>query len=125
MDKESINKLTEQIINAAFEVLNALGTGFLEKVYENALFIELKQRSIQVEQQVPIRVYYKENVAGEYYADLLVEDALVIELKVVGQITGIHEAQLLNYLKATKMKIGLILNFSKPKLEIKRLVNDL
>ena len=125
MDKESVNKVTEQIINAAFAVSNALGNGFLEKVYENSLCIELKKRNIRFDQQKPVNVYYGDEVVGEYYADLLVEDIVVVELKTVNRIAEMHEAQLIHYLKATNKKIGLLLNFASPKLEIKRMVNDL
>ena len=125
MDKESVNKVTEQIINAAFAVSNALGNGFLEKVYENSLCIELKKRNIRFDQQKPVNVYYGDEVVGEYYADLLVEDIVVVELKTDNRIAETHEAQLIHYLKATNKKIGLLLNFANPKLEIKRMVNDL
>ena len=125
IDKENVNKVTEQIINAAFAVSNALGNGFLEKVYENSLCIELKKRNIRFDQQKPVNVYYGDEVVGEYYADLLVEDIVVVELKTVNRIAEMHEAQLIHYLKATNKKIGLLLNFANPKLEIKRMVNDL
>ena len=125
IDKENVNKVTEQIINAAFAVSNALGNGFLEKVYENSLCIELKKRNIRFDQQKPVNVYYGDEVVGEYYADLLVEDIVVVELKTVNRIAETHEAQLIHYLKATNKKIGLLLNFASPKLEIKRMVNDL
>ncbi len=103
--------LTQQIIGAFFDVYNSLGYGFLEKVYENALTIELRQRGFKVEQQKPICVYYQQQVVGEYFADLLFNDLIILELKVIRTITEAHQAQLLNYLKATEYEVGLILNF--------------
>ena len=108
-----------------FEVNKVLGPGFLEKVYENALLIELKRRGIAAKSQVPIKVFYKENVVGEYIADILVEDKVIVELKTVEIIDKIHEAQLLNYLKATGMRVGILVNFKHYKAEIKRMVLNL
>jgi GxxExxY protein len=104
-------ELTSEIINAFYTVYNALGYGFLEKVYENALIHELNQRGLRVQQQKPIKVYYDGVVAGEYFADLLVEDKVIVELKAAKAISDGHKAQLINYLKATGTKVGLILNF--------------
>ena len=120
-----INDLTYAINGAVFEVSRALGFGFLEKVYENALLAELRERGLQAESQVPIKVYYKDKVVGEYFADILVEDKVILELKTVEKISKIHEAQLLNYLKATGIKVGLLVNFRHPKADIKRMVLDL
>ena len=117
-----INELTYQIRGAVFEVNQVLGSGFLEKVSENALLVELRQREVKAESQVPIEVKYKGQVVGEYFADIVVEGQVIIELKAVEQIQKIHEAQLLNYLKATGYKIGLLINFTHPKAEIKRFV---
>ncbi|RLB76298.1 MAG: GxxExxY protein [Deltaproteobacteria bacterium] len=117
-----INELTYQIRGAVFEVNRILGSGFLEKVYEKALIIELLVRGLRAESQVPIEVIYKGEVVGEYFADIVVEDQVIIELKAVEQLQKIHEAQLLNYLKATGYKVGLLINFSHPKAEIKRFV---
>ena len=117
-----INELTYQIRGAVFEVSRILGSGFLEKVYEKALLIELMLRGLRAESQVPIRVSYKGEAVGEYFADIVVEGQVIIELKAVEQIQKIHEAQLLNYLKATGYKIGLLINFTHPKAEIKRFV---
>ncbi len=119
-----VNDVTYKINGAVFEVNRVLGGGFLEKVYENALLIELKDRGLKAENQVPIKVHYKGNVVGEYVADILVEDNVVLELKAVDQLDKIHEAQLLNYLKATGIRIGLLINFKYPKAEIKRFVYD-
>ncbi len=102
---------TEKIIGAFFTVYNTLGYGFLEKVYENALVIELRKLGLQVAQQASIQVYYDGQIVGEYCADLLVEAAVIVELKAVHELTGAFEAQLLNYLKATCYEVGLLLNF--------------
>ncbi len=117
--------LTAAVLKAAFEVHNTLGCGFLEKVYENSLCIELERQKVFFKQQEPIKVYYNGGIVGEYFADILVENTVIVELKTINKIEAIQEAQLLNYLKATNKKIGLILNFAKPKLEIKRMVNGL
>ena len=120
-----INDLTYLINGAIFEVNRILGPGFLEKVYENALLMELKARGLKAAAQYPIKVKYKDLIVGEYFADLLVEDQVIIELKTVDRIEKIHEAQLLNYLKATGIKVGLLVNFKSTKAEIKRFVLDL
>jgi GxxExxY protein len=120
-----INDITYEIRGALFEVNKVLGPGFLEKVYENALLIELHNRGLEAESQVPIRVMYKNKPAGEYFADVLVEDKIIVELKTVESLDKNQEAQLLNYLKATGMPIGLLVNFKNPKVEIKRMVWDL
>jgi GxxExxY protein len=120
-----INDITYAINGAVFEVNRILGSGFLEKVYENALLVELKRLGIKAESQVPIKVLYKEKVVGEYIADLLVEDKVIVELKTVENIDKVHEAQLLNYLKATGIRVGILVNFKHPKAEIKRMVLDL
>ena len=120
-----INDITYAINGAVFEVNRILGSGFLEKVYENALLVELKRRGIKAQSQVPIKVLYKEKVVGEYISDLLVEDKVIVELKTVENIDKVHEAQLLNYLKATGIRVGILVNFKHPKAEIKRMVLDL
>ena len=120
-----LNELTYLINGAIFEVNRILGPGFLEKVYENALLMELKARGIKAAAQYPIKVRYKDQIVGEYFADLLVEDQVIIELKTVDKIEKIHEAQLLNYLKATGIKVGLLVNFKSTKADIKRFVLDL
>ena len=116
-------QLTEQIIKGFYTVYRALGYGFLEKVYENSLAIELRKMKLEVVQQAEIKVYYAGVVVGEYYADLLVADAVIVEIKAVRALLKEHEAQLLNYLKATPYEVGLLLNFG-PKPEIKRKVYD-
>ncbi len=99
-----------------------LGPGFLEKVYENALLVELRARGYTAESQVPIKVYYKEDVVGEYIADILVEGKVIVELKTVEKLEKLHEAQLLNYLKGTGIQVGLLVNMKSQTVEIKRLV---
>ena len=118
----NINELTYQINGAIFEVNKILGVGFLEKVYENALMIELHDRGIKAANQVPISVKYKNKEVGEYFADIVVEDKVIIELKAVESLEKVHEAQLLNYLKATDYKLGLLVNFTHPKADIRRFV---
>ena len=121
-DEMDENQLTEAIIGCAFKVSNTLGIGFLEKVYENALILELEHRGIPVEQQKPLSVTYKGKSVGEYIADIIVDSQVIIELKAAKTIDKFHQAQLINYLKATGLHTGLILNFGTPKLGIKRLV---
>ena len=116
--------LTEKIIGAAYSVANILGFGFLEKVYENALTVELKALGMKVEQQKPVSVFYKGVNVGDYIADLLVEDSVLIELKSVKNLSDIHKSQLLNYLVATNKSVGLLINFGSPRIEIKRVLNS-
>ena len=117
-----LNELTYNINGAIFEVNRELGVGFLEKVYENALLVELRKRGLEAESQVPVKVKYKGTEVGEYFADIVVENQVIVELKSVDSLQKIHEAQLLNYLKATGYKVGLLVNFTHPKAEIKRFV---
>jgi len=105
--------ITGEIIRSFYKVYNSLGYGFLEKVYENSLALELREAGLLVIQQKPISVYYRGVVVGEYFADLLVEDAVLVELKVASKIIAAHEAQLLNYLRATNIEVGLLLNFGE------------
>jgi GxxExxY protein len=121
----NIDDITYRIRGAVFEVNKVLGYGFLEKVYEKALMIELSSRGLSVENQVPLKVSYKEQIVGEYFTDLLVEGRVIIEIKAVTNLLKEHQAQLLNYLKATGIQIGLLVNFARNKAEIKRLVLDL
>ncbi len=120
-----INDITYTTNGAVFEVNRILGSGFLEKVYENALLIELKTRGLKAESQVPVKVFYKEKTVGEYIVDILVEKKVIVELKTVEKFDKVHEAQLLNYLKASGIQIGLLVNFKHPKAEIKRMVLNL
>ena len=117
-----IKELTYLINGAVFEVNKVLGPGFLEKVYENSMVVELKKRYLKAQAQEPIKVKYKGEIVGEYFADIVVEDRIILELKAVESLKKIHEAQLLNYLNATDCKIGLLINFAYPKAEIKRFV---
>ena len=104
------------------KVYNDLGYGFLEKVYENAIRVLLDKENLNIKQQYPIKVYYKDEVVGDYVADLLIEDKIIVELKSIEKLAPVHEAQLLNYLKATGIKVGLLLNFSSTCLKFKRMV---
>ncbi|MGA2605350.1 MAG: GxxExxY protein [Verrucomicrobiia bacterium] len=115
-------EITEQVIGAAFEVHGVLGYGFLEKVYENALLAELCKRRLKAETQKSIKVKYKDVIVGDYVADLIVEDKVIVELKTEETYNKVHEAQLLNYLKATGIKVGLLINFGRRKCEFRRLV---
>ena len=124
VEEYKYSEITERIIKAFYKVYNTLGYGFLEKVYENALLIELKSLGLVVEQQAPIKVFYGNQQVGEYYADLLVESKVIIELKSVESLTNEHHAQLLNYLKAIGIEVGLLLNFGPVKPEVKRKVFD-
>ena len=112
-------ELTEQIINCAFEVHKIMGFGFLEKVYLNAMLEELKSRGLKAESERKIIVRYKDNIVGEYCADIIVEDVIIIELKALDKFNDIHELQIKNYLKATGIEVGLLINFGKS-VEVKR-----
>ena len=117
--------ITELIIKAFYKVYNTLGYGFLEKVYENALRIELSKMGLNVLQQKNIKVFYETDQVGDYFADLFVNDLIIVELKAAESICEEHEAQLLNYLKATDIEVGLLLNFGKePKFKRKYFTND-
>ena len=116
-------ELTERIINVFYKVYNKLGYGFLEKIYENAMMLELKKEGITSASQSPIRVLYEGEIIGEYYADILVDNKVIIEIKASRRLVNENEAQLLNYLKSTDIEVGLLLNFgAKP--EVKRKVFD-
>ncbi|MEO9593345.1 GxxExxY protein [Rhodopirellula bahusiensis] len=120
MTDDELNKLTEKIIGCAFRVSNTLGCGFLEKVYENALVHELRKNGFDATQQAPIEVDYDGVVVGQYFADILVSKAVIVELKSIKEFNDAHVAQCINYLKATGLPICLLLNFGKPRVEIKR-----
>ena len=115
-----INAITEKIIGCSYSVANALGAGFLEKVYENALAHELAKTGVSVLQQHKIQVLYDGIVVGDYIADLFVESTVIVEIKALRSLDEAHIAQCLNYLKATGNRIGLVINFGRPKIEIKR-----
>ncbi|UCH64508.1 MAG: GxxExxY protein [Ignavibacterium sp.] len=112
-------ELTSKVIACFYKVYNTLGFGFIEKVYENALMIELMNNGFKVEKQKPINVHYDNKIVGEYFANLIVEDKVILELKAAEALIQEHELQLINYLKATEIEVGLLLNFGK-KHEIRR-----
>ena len=122
--EDGMRLLTERVIGCAFTVSNTLGCGFLEKVYENALAHELRKAGLKAEQQHGIAVHYDGHVVGQYAADLLVEGILLVELKAVRALDDIHLAQCLNYLRATNLHLCLLMNFAKPRVDIRRVVNS-
>ncbi len=113
-------QITEKIIGCAYKVYNTMGAGFLESVYEKCMLIELEKAGIKAGSQVPITVFYKDNIVGSFVADIFVEDCVIVELKAVHKIVKAHEVQLVNYLTATKIETGLIINFSDRQVEVKR-----
>jgi GxxExxY protein len=114
--------LSFKVVGLAMKVHNQLGHGFLEKVYENALMVLLRREGINAKQQAPIRVCFEGEVVGDYYSDILVEDKIILELKVTEKIIDIHRAQILNYLKATGLKLAILLNFGQDRLVYERIV---
>lgn len=122
-DKILYKDLSYKIVGLAMEVHNKLGYGFLEKVYENAMMVLFRREGIQAKQQVAMTVYFEREVVGDYYADILVEDGIILELKAAEKIIDAHRAQTLHYLKATGLKLAIILNFGKERFEYERLVN--
>jgi|SRR5208337_4022310 len=131
MNADEINKrqqeldgITEKIIGCIYRVSNTLGSGFLEKVYENALAIELRKSGLKAQQQYGIQVKYDGAIIGEFAADLLIEEKVIIELKAAKALDEFHMSQCLNYLKATGLCVCLLVNFGKPKTEIRRIVNN-
>lgn len=118
------NELTESIIGCAFEVINELGSGFLESVYENAMIVALSEAGLSVQSQVPVPVSFRGKRVGDFYADLLVESKVLVELKAVRAIAPEHQAQIINYLNATGIEVGLLINFGNPRLELKRLTRS-
>ena len=122
-DRHALNDKTQRIIGCAFNVSNVLGSGFLEKVYENALAHELRKAGFEVCQQYRIPVSYDGVIVGDYVADLLVDGMVLIELKVVDVLSPTHSAQCINYLNATELRICLLLNFGHPRVKIKRFIN--
>jgi GxxExxY protein len=125
MEKYFHKDLTDTIIKSFYSVYNELGFGFLENVYQNALYFDLMNNQLKVEAQKAIEVYYRNRLVGNYKADLIVNDTIILELKAVELLVEEHELQLINYLKATKMEIGLLLNFGKrPEIRRKIFTND-
>ena len=113
-------EITKSIIACAFEVINELGAGFLESVYEKAMLIALAQKGLSAQSQYPIQVMFREKSVGDFYADIFVEGKVIVELKAVKAIAPEHQAQIINYLNATGIEVGLLINFGNPKLEYKR-----
>ena len=124
MEDYKHSEISEEIIGAAYDVHNTLGSGFLEKVYQNALLIELKLRGLGAEAEKPIIVHYRGEVVGNYIADIVVDDKIIIEVKAIRVLSEIHEVQLVNYLTATGIEVGLLLNFGKS-VEVKRRVKEI
>ena len=120
-----LNALSERVIGCVYRVSNVLGSGFLESVYENALALELSAADVEYERQKRMKVYYRRVVVGEFVADFVIRETMVVELKAVRSILPEHQAQLLNYLHAADLRVGLLINFGTPKVQIKRLVNGL
>jgi GxxExxY protein len=120
---EELNSITEKIIGAAYTVSNTLGSGFLEKVYENAMFLEIVKSNLSVLKQYPLHVFYDDQIVGEYFADLMIEEEIIVEIKAIKELNEIHQAQLMNYLVACNKRCGLLINFGKPRVEIKRMLN--
>ena len=118
------SELTETVIGSAFEIANVLGAGFLEKVYERALIRELALRGVSAKAQVSFPVCYKGKYVGEYLADLVVEEKVIVELKCVDRFANEHLAQCINYLKASGLRVALLINFQRPKVEWKRVLLD-
>src|SRR4051812_10657248 len=117
-DTQRLNEITEKIIGCAYDVANGLGSGYLEKVYENALRFDIQRAGLAVLQQHPIPVIWRGETVGDYFADLLVEGLVIVELKAVKALDEIHMAQCLNYLKATGLKVCLLINFGKSQIEV-------
>ena len=121
--KHEFEVLSEKIIGASIKVHKELGPGFLENIYEEALKIELSKNQIKFETQKEVKIEYREIEIGTHRLDMIVENQIIIELKAIRELTDVHFAQIRSYLKATALKVGLLLNFAKPTLEIKRVVN--
>lgn len=115
-------ELSYKIVGLAMEVHSKLGYGFLEKVYENALMVLFEKNEIPAQQQAPVQVYFEGKVVGDYYADILVDNKIILELKAVDKIVDVHRTQVLNYLTATKLRLAMILNFAKENFEYERFV---
>ena len=118
-------KLTEKIIGCAYRVYNRMGFGFLESVYEKCMLIELNKAGLNADSQEPIKVYYDNEVVGDFVADIIVNDTIILELKSVRRIIRAHEVQLVNYLVATRRPVGLLLNFGERKVDVKRKIRIL
>jgi GxxExxY protein len=121
MVDSELDKITERIIGCAYKISNTLGIGFIEKVYENALFHEIRKDGLIVVQQYPVKVNYDGVIVGEFYLDMLVDDLVIVELKAVSALTNEHMAQAFNYLRATSLPACLLINFGQPKIQLRRL----
>ena len=117
------HEVTEKIIGAAYKVHNILGYGFLEKVYQNSLIIELRKSGFSVEDEKPIIVYYQGEIVGKYIADIIVDNKVLLEIKAIKELSEFHEAQIVNYLKATRIEVGLLINFGRS-VNVKRRIMD-
>lgn len=117
-------EISSKVIKCCFDVMNELGVGFLENVYQNALMIALNEKGIKAIAQYPLKVYFREKIVGNYIADIFVEDKIIIELKAVSTLLPEHSAQVINYLKASNIEIGLLINFGNGKIDFKRLYNN-
>ena len=120
VDTMKHEEITKAVIGCAFEVINELGAGFLESVYENALLLALQQKGLSAVTQSPVKVMFRGLCVGDFYTDILVEEKVIVELKAVKEITPEHKAQVINYLNATGLEVGLLINFGRPKLQYKR-----
>ena len=120
MDMIMHEEITKVIIGCAFEVINELGSGFLESVYEKALLLALRQKGLSASSQHSVKVMFRDECVGDFYADIFVEEKVIVELKAVKTIASDHQAQIINYLNATGIEVGLLINFGNPKLEYKR-----
>ena len=125
LNESELNSITEKIIGSAYNVGKIMGCGFLEKVYENALAHELRRNGFEVKQQYSIPVYYDDAMVGDYVADLLVNENVLVEIKAVRNLDDVHMAQCLNYLKGTGKRVCLLINFGNPRVEVRRIVNNL
>ena len=117
-------QITKSVIGCAFEVINELGAGFLESVYEKALLLALRQKGLSVISQHPVKVLFRRECVGDFYADIFVEEKVIVELKAVKAIAPVNQAQIINYLNATGIEVGLLINFGNPKLEYKRFTRN-
>ena len=122
--RSKLDEISQQVIGCVHQVSNALGTGFLEKVYENALAVDARQAGLSVAQQHRIEVRYKDVLVGDFIADLLIEESVIIEVKTVKMFDDVHVAQCLNYLRATGLHVCLLVNFATPKASVKRVVHN-
>ena len=117
-------QITRSVIGCAFAVINELGAGFLESVYEKALLLVLRQKGLSAISQYPVKVMFRGECVGDFYADIFVEEKVIVELKAIKAIAPEHQAQIINYLNATGVEVGLLINFGNPKLEYKRFTRN-